>query len=281
MAPRETVKFWQAQDLGQLDLLRATYFTHSFSRHTHNGYAFGVIERGAETFYYRGGIHVAPAGSVVVINPGEVHTGQAFDYAGWSYRMLYPAAELVQRAARQVAEPCNRLPDFPHPVIFDPQLVAQTRRLHTVLEKSTSALERESFFVATLAQLIARHAEGFRQPPDFSGPYRAVQRAREYLDARHAQNVSLDELARVANLSSYHLLRVFKEAVGLPPHAYQLQVRIHRARQLLSQGWPIAHVAVETGFVDQSHLTRRFKGIFGITPGQFRNFVQENPLLVG
>ena len=66
--PQEKVKFWLAQDLNNLELLRAKYITHTFSRHTHYGYAIGVIERGAETFYYRGDIHTAPAGSIVVIN---------------------------------------------------------------------------------------------------------------------------------------------------------------------------------------------------------------------
>ena len=70
---QEQVKFWLAQDLNNLELLRANYISHTFSRHTHDGYAIGVIERGAETFYYRGKTHTAPAGSLVVINPGEIH----------------------------------------------------------------------------------------------------------------------------------------------------------------------------------------------------------------
>lgn len=273
---REVVKFWQAPDLGKLDLLHARYITHSFTRHTHDGYAIGIIEQGAETFFYRGGLHIAPAGSAVIINPGEVHTGQAHDHNGWTYRMLYPEAALVQRAAAEVSAKIS-LPDFPEPVIFDRQLVGQIRRLHVALESSGSALERESILVATLAQMITRHAAGFFRPAATAGPYQAVQRARDYLDAHFADNVSLDELARVANLSSYHLLRVFKDTIGLPPHAYQNQVRVQKARQLLANGWPIAHAAAEAGFVDQSHFSRRFKGIFGITPGQFRNFVQENP----
>lgn len=104
MKAQEHVKFWQAPDLGKLDLLRATYFTHTFSRHSHNGYALGIIEHGAETFYYRGATHTAPAGSIVIINPGEVHTGQATNgTTGWKYRMLYPETALLQRAAQEVS----------------------------------------------------------------------------------------------------------------------------------------------------------------------------------
>lgn len=63
--------------VGGLELLRATYVTHTFAPHTHEGFALGVIEAGAQVFCYRGARHVAPAGCLVAINPGELHTGEA------------------------------------------------------------------------------------------------------------------------------------------------------------------------------------------------------------
>ncbi|HRV91723.1 MAG TPA: AraC family transcriptional regulator [Anaerolineae bacterium] len=267
---QEKVKFWQAQDIGGVDLLRATYFTHTFSRHVHNGYAIGIIERGAETFYYRGATHVAPAGSVVVINPDEVHTGQAVvTEEGWSYRMLYPETELVTQAAGSAFEHWQGIPNFINPVIWDESLVPLIRRLHVMLETSASALERETVFIATLAQLIARHATGRVEPRALDGSTRSINWAREYLEAHFDENVSLDQLAHIANLSPYHFTRTFSQVIGLPPHAYLNHIRVERAKTLLAQGYPIAHIAAETGFVDQSHFTRRFKRIVGVTPGQY------------
>jgi AraC-like DNA-binding protein len=92
----------------------------------------------------------------------------------------------------------------------------------------------------------------------------------EYLDAHFAEKVSLDELAEVADLSPYHLVRSFCGAVGLPPCQYQIQLRVHHALGRLREGAPISLVAQEAGFVDQSHLNRHFKRLLGITPGQFR-----------
>lgn len=266
---KEHTKFWQAQDLGKLDLLRATYITHAFSRHTHQGYAIGVVERGAEEFYYRGNTHVAPAGSIVVINPGEVHTGQAADESGWSYRMLYPEVDLVQKAALEVSSRWQNIPDFASPVIKDKHMVGVIKNLHIILEKSTATLERESYFISTLAQLIARHADGQFKIQSATGTHRAVMRAREFLETHYAENLSLEQLAQIAHLSPYHFIRVFRQMVGLPPHAYLTQVRVERAKTLLEQGIPIVQVAADTGFVDQSHLTRRFKRIVGVTPGQY------------
>jgi AraC-like DNA-binding protein len=265
----EQTKFWLAQDIGQVELLRARYITHSFSRHAHEGFAIGIIEQGAEAFYYRGAMHVAPVGSIVLINPGEVHTGHAAGDDGWVYRMLYPEAELLQQAASEAAGRKRGIPYFPNPVIHDEYLTQLIRNLHWTLEKSTSFLQRQSQFLATLVQLILRHAD---DPPGWSsttGPHRAVKQAQAYLEAHYPENITLEQLAQIADLSQFHLTRIFAKTVGLPPHAYLTQVRISRAKKLLSFGMPIAQVAAETGFADQSHLTRHFKRIVGVTPGQY------------
>lgn len=82
------------------------------------------------------------------------------------------------------------------------------------------------------------------------------------------QNVLLSQLALVAGLTPYHFVRVFHGTMGLPPHAYLNQIRLVRAKRLLLAGLPIADVAYETGFADQSHLTKRFERVYGVTPGQ-------------
>ena len=270
LPPHEKVKFWQAQDIGQLDLLHATYITHAFSRHIHNGYAIGVIEKGAETFYYRGKTYVAPAGHIVVINPGEVHTGQALTDAGWTYRMLYPEVDLVQQAAQEVSGRWRNFPNFPQPVIQDDALVPVIRNLHLTLEQSSSALERETHFVSALVQLIARHADGKPRLLPVSKAHKGVLRAQEYLRVHYPENISLEQLANIAELSPFHFTRVFRQMVGLPPHTYLTQIRIEQAKTLLTQGYPIVQTALDTGFTDQSHLTKRFKSIVGVTPGQYQ-----------
>ena len=265
----EQTKFWLAQDVGNVELLRATYITHSFTRHVHEGFAIGIIEGGAEAFYYRGAMHVASAGSIVLINPGEVHTGHAAGQTGWTYRMLYPEADLLRQAASNVAGRPRDIPYFPQPIIKDAYLTGLIRNLHIVLEQSVSPLERQTHFLETLGQLVLRHADDRPSAAPPTGEHRAVKRARTYLEGHYPENVSLIQLAEVSDLSPFHLTRIFSQTVGLPPHAYLTQVRISRAKSLLQQGWSIAQVAFETGFADQSHLTRHFKRIVGVTPGQF------------
>lgn len=265
----EKVRFWRDPALSDLELLRATYITHSFSPHTHEGFAIGVIIDGTEAFAYRGTRYAAPAGSIVVIQPGEVHTGYAATAAGWSYRMFYPAAALVQKAASEVAGRESLLPFFPTPVIEDKQLAECLSRLHLVLETATERLERESCFLWALAQLVTRYADPHIELRSVGRENQPVKRVQEYLGAHFAENVSLEQIAALADLSPFHLIRVFRRQVGLPPHAYLTQVRIKKAKILLALGEPIAQVAIKTGFVDQSHLTKHFKRVVGVTPGKY------------
>lgn len=271
-AAREEATFWCAADLGDLELLRARYVTHVYARHTHEGFAIGVIEAGAESFYYRHANHTAPAGHIVLVNPGEVHTGQAATENGWTYRMFYPSADLLQQIASEVARRPRGIPYFPEAVVRDDAMAVLLRHLHVTLADPASALERASRLTTTFAHLIQRHAGA---PPDLPdtprlGAERApAARVREYIHAHLAENVTLDQLARVANLSPFHLLRVFQREAGLPPHAYQTQLRVARAKSLLALGLSPAQVALDTGFADQSHLTRHFKRLVGVAPGRY------------
>jgi AraC-like DNA-binding protein len=96
-----------------------------------------------------------------------------------------------------------------------------------------------------------------------------INRVKEYLNAYYGRDITLDDLAEVAQFSPYHLLRTFRSSVGLTPHAYLIQIRIEEGKRLLRTGNPISDVSATTGFTDQSHFTRHFKRIMGITPGQY------------
>lgn len=263
----ESASFWTVPEAPDLDLLRASYVDHRYSRHTHDTYAVGVILRGAEGFSYRGARHTAPAGSVVLIDPGEVHTGEAAAVGGWRYRMLYPSVELVRSTAGG-----GGTPSFRSAVVDDPELARLLVTAHRALE-GPDPLARSSLLAGALSALVHRHASA--RPParrptsalDAARP--AVRLALELLHADLTASPPLADLAAAAGLSPYHLLRVFRAETGLPPHAYLTQLRVRRARRLLDSGVQPADVALATGFADQSHLTRHFKRIVGVPPGVY------------
>ncbi len=272
--PREKTRLWRNPNMDGVVMLHATYVNHSFARHSHEGYAVGIIESGGLGFNYRGENLVAPRGSVNLAVPGEAHTGHGVDKEGWAYRMFYLEPSVLRRAATQMAGKRRGLPFFSAGVAHDGPLGACVRHLHLKMEEGgVSTLERESLLLWMLTRLILRHGES-RVERTYSGrEHPSVKRVREYIEDCCDEDISLSRLSAVANLSAYHLIRVFTRETGLQPHKYLTQARVNKARELLSGELPIAAVALETGFVDQSHFTRQFKRITGVTPGQYRKFL--------
>jgi AraC-like DNA-binding protein len=273
---QEQVELWRSPGLSDIELMHANYVTQSFPRHTHEGFGVGVIERGALEFYYRGENVVAPPGAINIVNPGEVHTGHAATDQGWTYRMFYFGEDLLQNAASEISGQPTKIPFFKTGVIHDGYLAGIIHSLHMSLgDGSTSLLERQSRFLLMLVELIKRHADDPPCPRTAGKEHDAVNRSKEFIEAYYNENLSIDTLAEIVNLSPFHFIRTFRRQVGLPPHAYLIQTRVKRAKDLLRKGWKIADVAYETGFADQSHLSNRFKRIMGFTPGQYSNFVQD------
>ena len=98
-------------------------------------------------------------------------------------------------------------------------------------------------------------------------------RARDYLHDQFTHAVSLDEIAKLAGLSRFHFLKAFAAQFGLPPHSYQIHLRIERSLPLLRQGVCLSHVAEAIGFNDQSHFIRHFKRIMRVTPGRYKGLM--------
>ncbi|EPR43652.1 Helix-turn-helix, AraC domain-containing protein [Desulfovibrio sp. X2] len=276
----DDLRYFTHPALRGAEMMRAHFVDRVFARHSHDCYALGVIEAGALGFRYRGERVVAHEGLVNLVVPGEAHDGQAAVGQGWRYRMFYLAPELLAGAEAD-AGGRGRLPHFAAGVLRDPDLARRIRRLHALAEERRAPdLAVRELFGALLVDWIARHAETRPSPASAGREPAAVRRARELLHARFAEGVSLDELAAAAGLSPFHLTRTFTAALGLPPHAYQRQLRLAQARRLLREapdaGLRLADVAQETGFADQSHLTRAFRDAFGLTPGAYRKNVQNS-----
>ncbi|MGD1895851.1 MAG: AraC family ligand binding domain-containing protein [Phormidesmis sp.] len=263
------MKFWRDPVLRDLEMLHATYVTYSFSRHAHEGFGIAIVQDGAMSFDYRGSTYTAPAGSIVVTQPGEMHTGQAAVANGWTYRTLLPATDWLQQAVAELTEKPGRVPYFASPVIHDRRLNQQLVHLHKTLENSPCALERESRFLWGLARLIQSYASDRPDAKPIGKEHLAIAQVQDYLHSQYVHNISLGELAALVNLKPLRLLRAFRKQIGLPPHAYLNHVRIREAKRLLIEGWSITDAALETGFTDQSHLHRHFKKMIGVTPGQY------------
>jgi AraC-like DNA-binding protein len=266
----DAVRFWREPHYGGLECLSAVFRRHRYVPHTHETYAVAGIVEGCEAFHHRGVRRYAPAGSIAVVCPDELHDGEP---AGeeFAYRTLYPSVELMRSIAEDVlGRPVTGTPSFARSVMEDPALTAQLAFLHGRLaDPGAPLLERDSLLDAFFGTLILRYGS-FDAPAPRKPEHKAVARVRDFLDANYAQETTLADLAAIAGLNRAHLVRAFRERMGITPHAYLVDRRFRAARRKLLAGKSPAQVAVACGFFDQSHLNRVFKARMAVTPGLYR-----------
>ncbi|MFI6348738.1 helix-turn-helix domain-containing protein [Streptomyces sp. NPDC050560] len=263
--PREHAVWTRAAlDTGRpLDLLTARFEEHRYAPHSHPEYTVGVCVGGSEAIAYRGGTIYPGVGSIVVLGPGEPHTGAPASPQGYAYLALYPGAELLSDATLGA-------PHFGEPVVDDPRLADALVRAHTALRRGVEPLEAESRLPWLLSALARRHG-GARPVRDTVPGAAAITRAvRDRLAGELLAPPSLAQLAAEHGLSRYQLLRAFRDSMGMPPYAWLAQYRVGRARALLEAGYRPARVAGLVGFADQAHLTRWFRRVLGVTPAAYR-----------
>ena len=223
----------------------------------------GIESPGEAEWAYRGRQHRAPARSLMLLEPGEVHYNtRTPPPCTFSVVLIDPS--IVSTIA--VESNLRPNPHLKEAASFDPKLYRAFVRFHAALAKQTSLLHRQSLLMNCIGALLSAHGERNIRP--FANPgRRRLQRARDFLEQHSEENVSLDHVATVAGLSRFHFLRSFTREFGIPPHAYQINLRADRVRILLKAGVPLN--TIESGFSDQSHLIRHFRRAFGVTPGQY------------
>jgi AraC-like DNA-binding protein len=269
MKTRDFVQYSAVSGLDGLEIMSARWVEHSFAPHMHDFYAVSLNYAGRGAFHCRHALRDAAPGTCNLIAPGELHTGNATSEDGWTYRNLYIDTPLMIKLLQGLDWGRPLEVRFKSPLVNDTVLATRLAHVFAGLSGSHSLLHTESLLLSAIARLATDHfvpGQLLREP----GRERAaVRRIREWLNAHPEQNVSVHSLAGIAGLSPYYLVRAFHKDVGIPPHQYQKNVRVLKARKLLASGAAISEVAYLAGFCDQSHLNRCFKTTLGVTPGKY------------
>ncbi|GAB3985029.1 AraC family transcriptional regulator [Actinoallomurus acanthiterrae] len=271
MSARELAQ-WTRARLGPsgppIDLLTARFDKHVYAPHAHDEFTVGVCVGGVESIDYRGGRIRTGPGSVIVLEPGEMHTGgPATPITGYAYLAMYADPALFTDGTR------GGLPHFREPLLADPELAEALRTAHTDIVRCPDPLETECRLPWLLTALAQRHSTARPANDTVPGAAWIARTVRDRLADDLTAPPSLAGLAAELGLSRYQLLRAFRTATGVPPYAWLAQYRVTRARALLESGLRPAEVAALVGFADQAHLTRWFRRVLGVTPAAYRTSV--------
>ncbi|SDA54775.1 MULTISPECIES: AraC family transcriptional regulator [unclassified Janthinobacterium] len=266
VADKQTDWVRRAAPVEGVERIEAWFHGNAYAMHRHDTYAIGRTLAGVQSFHYRRGKQNSLPGNTMVLHPDEAHDGQAGSEEGFQYRMIYVQPSLFQDVLGGQA-----LPFLEGGVSSDARVAAATAALLQPVHHAIEALE-QSDGLAELVRALAAVAglPGRRQNGDFL----AARRAREYLHARHAQHVTLEQLEHATGRDRWSLSHDFRLFYGTSPYRYLTMRRLDAVRRMLIAGTPLADAAVGAGFADQSHMTRHFSKAYGLTPGRWLSIVQ-------
>jgi AraC-like DNA-binding protein len=269
----ERVTFHQSHRWPEIEVREVSQSTRLWTRF-HSTYAFSAMAVAASRWVYRRQLHSATPGTVVVMEPGEMHVTVTARRPA-SFRTLFIAPRWFDEASRELG--WRGAPHFARAWTANPAVYSSLALACRSLSESANELEQQSN-ILTCARLLLRNAAE-NVPAD-----RALRREpakfsliRRHLEDRYAEEVTLGELAVVSGMTRFSVLRLFRLHAGTTPHGFLRHFRLERACEMLKLGIPAGQVAQSVGFYDQSHLNRHFSRVFGISPGRYATATKVSP----
>ena len=250
-----------------LERMEAFFAGYAYDPHRHDTYAIGYTLSGVQTFDYRGVRFDSLPGNVIVLHPDEVHNGRAGADTGFCYRMLYIEPRLIRDG---LADRAGALPFVRSAVSSDTRLRRALSLAIEEIDRALEPLETDHIVLSLADALLALDPSAHRRSVSARSAT-AVERARQFLDEHASHVVASEELEAVTGLDRYALARHFRAQFGTSPYRYLTMRRLERAKRLVRENFTLAEAAVESGFTDQSHMTRHFKRANGLSPGRWRS----------
>jgi AraC-like DNA-binding protein len=260
--------FWRDPRLPFVETRRACHSRACYRAHSHPTFSVGAVDAGGSRFRGAGEGAIALVPGMLVFVPAQrVHACNPLPGSAWSYQMLHVEADWLQQLRGEYVGSAIWA-DEPVRVRSETWLYRRFCQLNARLFGHASIEDKE----AALIEFFGRSdlGEGDALDVGATAPVEALRSVFERLADDVATPVTLSELAALASCGRYQLIRRFRAATGLTPHAWQLNHRVNRARLLLREGIDLADVAYRLGFADQSHFQRVFKAHVGLTPGRYR-----------
>ena len=272
--PADTPRFWRDERLPFIEARTiADGRKVTYTRHAHEHFSIGAITTGCSYYHYGARTFEISAGTVVLMNPGDVHACNPIHDQPWSYYMLYldtPWLTDLQYQLGFSTDQGYRPFDTPH--------TRDTTLYHGLLDLYRTLVDEQAELLQKQSTLVSYFTEVQQRLNPSLAPVREVnhklERAADYIRAYCTQALKLEDICQAADLSPSYLIRAFKQYYGLTPHAFMVNRRIQFARSQLRNGALIADVALAAGFADQAHFQRTFKQHFAATPGQYRDLLK-------
>ncbi|MBP2098089.1 AraC family transcriptional regulator [Enterococcus rivorum] len=238
-----------------------------FPNHFHEYYVIGCIEQGARKLHCKGQEYTLLPGDLILLNPYDNHECLQLDSCPLVYRNIHIEIEVMATIMEDHFN-SSVLPLFHTNVVSQSKEVPTLQILHRlILDNSQDSLEKEELFLLLLSELLTEYAD--YQELNTVASFE-LDKICTYLNQHYSEKIALTTLSHLVSMNKYTFIRTFTKSYGLTPFQYLTTIRVNQAKKLLEQGIAIADIAHSTGFSDQSHLTRLFKSLIGVTPKMYQ-----------
>ncbi|WP_199617669.1 AraC family transcriptional regulator [Paenibacillus alkalitolerans] len=261
------VNFFRDESVPFLEIKFCNDKSLSYKKHFHEEYSIGVIDEGSSSVWCDGKNIDVGAGRFIWIPPYLPHACNPREKSDWKYKMLFIRPEWMNQALGAKEE------NLHEPFLFENETNQLLKRylndMIRCLKSRKTPLETETVAIEMVDMIRNGRAVKEKRPGDGCQAKQSLIRVKDYLHEHYLERVTLEQFEKVSGISRFHLLHSFKKEHNIPPHAYQNLLRINFAKKELRKRRPIAEIAAEAGFYDQSHFTKLFKGYVGVTPHKY------------
>ena len=244
------------------NLLEASFTNKTFAPHFHDEYSIALITSGTHNFTCNKDDFAARPGDIRLINPHDIHVCKS---KTWGYITFTPDNNFVETFSESCQKELHNI-TFVNPVIQNNKLAKLFMDLNSATKEWQDELMAENILEELVVNLISSYSNSETKTKNISYSRKKLLQSVEYMKSNFDESLKLEKLANISGLSKYHFLRKFKEEFNMTPHAYLLQIRIQNAKNMLIQNRALSDIALSCGFSDQSHFTRVFNKIYGMTP---------------
>lgn len=234
------------------------------SSHLHHGYTISIVESGVLPLNFRELRLDLKPGDFLILGPEVPHSFNLSSQMGeCSYRTVFVKEEFLSGDVRRaIEEEKSTVSCFSDPALWEDYLNIQrgveagsTADIHGIIKSSERLLSKMTGNI--LSRMVVKSSH--------------ILAVRQYLKDNFVSVPNIEELAEIAHISPFYLMRLFKEEVGLSPHAYINQLRVNRAKEMMAEGLTLLQITYELGFTDQSHFSKTFLKITGVNPARYGN----------
>ncbi len=248
-----------------------------YIKHSHQTISIGANEDGSTELTCKDIICRLDEGALLLINPFEVHCCNPIKKQARTYHMMFLEPDWCHKIQKNIfGERIKSFVPFKRTILESKELYKEYIETNKLLFTNAFYIEKEEKLISFVMKLFFQECSINSIEINEDENNTIFKKVKAIIDKNINENITLSEIEKETNINQYKIIRVFKNKINQTPHAYLMNAKINKAKELIKKGVSISDVYFLLGFFDQSHFIRNFKKIVATTPKQYQDSILKN-----